>query len=196
VVDAKTPLDAYLSAIEATDDAQRDALLARHAAQIRTQVQNLSSKSYAAQLDRAPEFVVLFIPGESFLQAALQQQPDLMNYAMERNVIIATPRTLLSLLRAVHEGWREERLAENAQRISELGVELHKRLCTALEHLGRLGKSLDSTVSHYNKFVGSIESQVITQAKRFEELSVRSSKQIPEAKQIETSPRETTKAEE
>jgi len=191
VVDAKTPIDAYLSALEAPDDAQRDEQFARYVKHVRGKVDELSSKAYAAELGRSVDFVVMFIPGESFLQAAIQRDPELLERAFNRNVVIATPSTLIALLKAVAAGWREEQVAENARHIADLGQELHKRIGTAVEHLGRLGNAVESTVRHYNALVGSVESSVMPQTRKFEELGAKSQKELPvEAKVIETAPRE------
>lgn len=196
VVDAKTPFDAFIDAAEADDETQRAELLDRHTDQVWTQVQNLAKKDYQRQFDRSPDFVVLFIPGESFLQAAVQRRPDLIEKAMQSNVVIATPTTLISLLKAVAAGWREQQVAENASRISDLGQELHKRLCIALAHLENLGKAVSKTVEHYNKFLGSLESQVLPQARRFQELGADSHKELPASlESIDTTARSTAKIE-
>jgi len=196
VVDAKTPIDAYLSALEAPDDAQREEQFGRYVKHVRGKVDELSSKSYAAELGRSVDFVVLFIPGESFLQAAIQRDPELLERAFNRNVVIATPSTLIALLKAVAAGWREEQVAENAKHIADLGQELHKRIGTAIEHLGRLGNAVESTVKHYNALVGSVESSVMPQTRKFEELGAKSQKELPvEVKVIETAPRELRSAE-
>jgi len=191
IVDAKTPLDAFISAIECDeDDDQRAAYYQQHAAQVETQIKTLAAKQYTAQFASTPEFVVLFIPGESFLQAAAQVRPNLFEDAMKQGVIIASPSTLVALLKAVAVGWREQRIAENARRISELGKELHKRLGTAFEHVAALGSSLDKSVSKYNALVGSLQTSVLPQAKRFQEMGADSHKQLPdELKPIDLQPR-------
>ncbi|MEM9752199.1 MAG: DNA recombination protein RmuC [Planctomycetota bacterium] len=193
VVDAKTPITAFIDAAESTEDADREANLTRHVRHIEDKVAELSSKRYQDHF-HAADFVVLFIPGESFLYAAAQRKPDLIETALAKQVVIATPTTLISLLKVVALGWREERLAENARRIQELGVELHKRVATATAHLSNLGKAVGKTVEHYNKFVTSFESRVVTQAKRFEELDAGApGKQLPNTGEItivETAPRE------
>ena len=191
VIDAKTPLDAYLSAIEASDETQRRTFMETHANQIVKKVADLSGKQYAEQFARSPDFVVLFIPGESFLYAAVQIRPDLLEHAMSKQVVIATPGTLISLLKAVALGWREERIAENAERISSLGQELHKRLCDTVGHMTKLGGSLEAAVKAYNRFVGSFETRVMVSARKFEDLGADSNKALPEqVDPIETSPRE------
>jgi len=179
VVDAKTPLDAFITAIETEEEAQRDAHLERHAVQLENKVKELSAKQYMGQFSQSPDFVVLFIPGESFLHAAVQRRPQMLEDAMEKSVIIATPSTLIALLKAVAMGWREQRIAESAQKIYELGRELHSRLGTAFNHVGNLGKAMSTTVNHYNKLVGSLESSVLPQARRFQELGADSPKELP-----------------
>ncbi len=193
VIDSKTPIDAFISAVEAADDNERDRYLDQHVTQIETQVRSLCRKDYAAQFDRSPDFVVMFIPGESFLSAAVERKPDLIESAMTRGVVIATPTTLVTLLKAVAIGWREQQVAQHARRISLLGQELHERIAVATEHLQKLGKNLEDAVKTYNQFLGSFESRVLSTARKFKELGADSAKELPAdatASQIERLPRD------
>ena len=172
VVDAKAPLAAYLEAVEAKDEATRTARLADHARQLRAHVDALSKKAYWEQFRQAPEFVILFLPGESFYAAALEADPSLLEGSAERRVLLATPTTLIALLRSVAVGWRQASFTENAERVAALGRELHKRLGDLAGHLAHVGGSLDAAVHHYNRAVGSFESRVLVTARRFEALGV------------------------
>jgi DNA recombination protein RmuC len=171
VVDAKAPLSAYLEAVEAQDDATRQAKLAEHARQVRDHVAALSRKSYWDQFQSsAPEFVVMFLPGESFFSAALEQDPGLIEAGAAKNVVIATPTTLIVLLRAVAYGWKQEKIAENAQRIADLGRQIYERLADMGGHLARVGRNLGQATSAYNAAMGSLESRVLVSARKLKEL--------------------------
>jgi DNA recombination protein RmuC len=173
VVDVKTPLEAYLAAIEAQSDEDRARELRRHAQIVAARVRELASKSYWAQFERSPDFVVLFLPGDQFLSAALQENPDLIDESLSQNVMLATPTSLVALLKAVAYGWKQTALAENAEEVRRLGEDLYKRLAVFGEHLARLGKALGGGVDAFNKAVGSLEQQVLPAARRFPELGLR-----------------------
>ena len=172
VIDAKASLNAFLELQEAPDDAAREAIGLRHVQSVRGHVQGLSAKTYWDQFDASPDFVAMFVPLDSALAAALNHAPDLMTEAMDRRVVIVTPTTLFALCKAVVYGWRVEEQAANARKIADLGRELYKRIAVMGGHAGAVGRALEQAVGKYNQFVGSLETQVLTQARRFEELKV------------------------
>ncbi len=189
VVDAKTPLDAYLSAVGAKTEEERRQFLQQHARKVRERMRELASKAYWTQYRDSPDFVVMFVPGEQFLSAALDEDPKLMEDAFTNKVVLATPTSLIALLRAVAFGWRQQAVAENAEQIRELGEELFKRIATFNEHLGRIGRALGQSVEHYNKALGSWEHQVLPSARRFPEMGIREKKPLPELEQLDVTPR-------
>ncbi|MEE8555607.1 MAG: DNA recombination protein RmuC [bacterium] len=190
VVDAKTPLLAYLEAVEAEDEELRTAKLREHAAQVKTHVKKLSAKAYWEQFPSAPEFVVMFLPGESFFSAALEQDPELIELGAQQRVILATPTTLIALLRAVAYGWRQERITENAERISELGRSLYERLAIMTEHFQKVGGSLQRATKAYNDTIGTLERNVLSAGRRFTELGVASKRELEVLEPVEGSVRE------
>ena len=188
IVDAKAPLDAYLEASDTTDETTRTELLRKHAAQIRQHVRALASKAYTDHFDETPEFVVLFLPGEIFFSAALAQDPTLIEVGAEQGVIIATPTTLIALLRAVFYGWKQEAISRDARRISEMGRELYKRIASVGTHFARVGKSLEGATKAYNDAVGSLERRVLPKAREFEHLD-RASSTLDVLPTVEQTPR-------
>jgi len=190
VVDAKAPLEAYLEAIDCESEREKEIKLKEHAARIRAHITMLSRKSYWEQFRPAPEFVVLFLPGETFFSAALEKDPSLIEMGVDKQVILATPTTLIALLRAVSYGWRQESLSKNAEQISVLGRELYKRLSDMSSHFGKVGKSLSGAVASYNKAVGSLESRVLTTARRFEQIDqIEGAQKMEPLEQIEQTAR-------
>jgi DNA recombination protein RmuC len=189
VVDVKAPLDAYLEALEAVTDEARQIALKRHGQQVETRVRQLSSKNYWTQFEHSPEFVVMFLPGDQFLSAALAERPELLETALKQNVILATPSTLIALLKTVAYGWRQASVAENAALIRALGQELYKRLGNFTAHLGKVGQRLGAAIEAYNSAVGSLERQVMPQARRFPELGVTPDAPLAQLEQIDLFPR-------
>jgi DNA recombination protein RmuC len=193
VIDAKCSLNAYLDACEEVDDEKREACFRAHVASMRNHAQQLGSKAYWALFGDAADYVIMYIPGEHFLAAALEQDPALWDWAFERRVLLATPTNLVAIAKTVASIWRQERLAEAAQEIANLGKELHSRLATMNEHMTRVGKNLSTANSAYNQMVGSFESQVLTQAKRFETPGAGSAKTLDTPPMVEVAPRPLTK---
>lgn len=189
VVDSKAPLQAYLESLEAPSDAERKACLRQHARQIRDHLQKLSAKNYWQQFQPTPEFVVLFLPGETFFSAALGQDPGLIEAGVDQKVLLATPTTLIALLRSVAYGWQQEQLTENAMLISQLGRELYDRLSTMSAHFSQMGKGLERAVDSYNKGIASLDSRVLVSARKFKDLGAGSSKELDSGAQIEKAPR-------
>lgn len=190
VVDAKAPLNAYLEALEATGDARKSALLILHAKQVRDHVKRLSEKAYWQQFDRSPEFVIAFLPGEVFYSTALEQDPSLLEQSVEKRVLLATPTTLIALLKAVAFGWRQERMAREAQQVADIGAELHDRLSKFVAHFDDLRSSLDGAVKAYNRAMGSMESRVLVSARKLRELGAAGTQpELPFIDPIDTQPR-------
>jgi DNA recombination protein RmuC len=189
VVDSKVPLDAYLAHLEAQSDDQRAVHLARHAKQTRDHITKLASKGYQRQFDSTPDLVVMFVPSDGIYQAALAQDPALIEYGVHQQVLMATPTTLIGLLRAVHYGWRQELIAQSAREIAEAGRELHRRLARFIDPLAKIGRQLGSAVGAYNEAVGSFDSRIVPQLRRIEEAGAKSERDLLAPAPIESSPR-------
>jgi DNA recombination protein RmuC len=190
VVDSKVPLDAYLAALDAGDDAElRERELDRHARQLRSHLDTLASKAYHARLEQSPEFVVCFIPNEAIYSAALDRDPSLLEHGAAKNVLIATPATLIALLHAVYYGWRQEKIAESAREIADAARELHKRTANFLEPFAKVGRQLRSTTDAYNSAVASLEARLLPQLRRIEEAGAKSEKELAPPAAIDTPPR-------
>ena len=189
VVDVKTPLDAYLDAMEATDDVTRNQHLQNHARRMTEHVNKLSSKAYFDQFERSPEFVILFVPGDQFLTAALDVKPDLLDEALRKKVLLITPTSFVALLKVVAYGWMQLKLSANTSEIRDLAVELHGRLGSFSKHLAAVGKKLNDSVDSYNKAIGSLESRVLPSTRRFTELGVDSGKSIDSPQAIDSQSR-------
>ncbi|MEM1071415.1 MAG: DNA recombination protein RmuC [Planctomycetota bacterium] len=188
-VDAKTNTYAYIEAVNAADDIERERHLDRFAKHVGEQAKKLAEKSYWSAFEGSPEFVVMFVPGDHFIDAALTRQPELLDHAAQRGVILASPSTLIGLLRAVAVGWQEHRLAEEAGELFKLGKELHERAAVAFEHAGKLGKTISQTVGHYNSLVGSIDSRLVPTLRKFEDVGSKSARTLEEMKPVERQPR-------
>lgn len=184
-VDAKTNVDAYLDALDAKTPEEGERHLERYAETVMLQAQKLARKEYWAHFEASPEFVVMFLPGDQLVDAALQRRPDLIDYAAQKNVVIASPSTLIGLLRAVHVGWREKSLTDSAKELFELGRELHQRASIALEHAATVGDSLERARKSYNDFAGSIDSRLMPTLRKFEERGARSAKELPTLRRID-----------
>ena len=189
VVDSKVPLDAYLSALEAATDDERELHAARHAKQTREHITKLASKGYQRQFDATPEFVVMFVPSDGIYQAALAADPALIEYGVQQQILMATPTTLIGLLWAVHYGWRQELIAESAREIAQSARELHNRLGRFVEPLGKVGRQLDSAVSAYNEAVGSFDGRVMPQVRRIEQAGASSEREMLSPRVVETTAR-------
>lgn len=196
VVDVKTPLDAYINATEASDDGSREAALVQHARKVRERINELAKKEYWNQFPRSPDFVILFIPGDQFLAAALDRDPALIDDALRQKVMLATPTSFVALLKAVAYGWRQVALADNAETIRTLAEQLYDRLSTFAGHLGSAGQSLGRAVEHFNKAVGSLERQVLPGARKFTELGVHPKKELGSLDPLEVQPRKLESADE
>ncbi|HTA35808.1 MAG TPA: DNA recombination protein RmuC [Solirubrobacteraceae bacterium] len=192
VVDSKVPLDAYLSALEATGEDERELHIARHARQTREHISKLAAKGYHAQLEQTPEFVVMFVPSDGIYQAALAGDPALIEYGVSQQILMATPTTLIGLLWATHYGWREERIAESAREIAESARELHRRLGRFVEPLAKVGRQLDSAIVAYNEAVGSFDARVVPQVRKIEEAGAASDREVQAPPAVETTARAVT----
>ena len=190
IVDAKTPLDAYLSAVQSDSQPEQEAHLKHHARKVRERMKELASKAYWSQFKQSPDFVILFIPGEQFLTSALDHDDTLLEDAFANRVILATPTTLVALLRSVAYGWQQASISENAERVRDLAQDLYKRLYTFCSHLQRIGKNLDDSVENYNKAIGSLERQVLPGARKFTELGIQAKEEIPLIDEIEKKARD------
>jgi DNA recombination protein RmuC len=186
------PLDAYLAHLEAQTDDERGVQMARHARQTRDHITKLASKGYQRQFDASPDLVVMFVPSDGIYQAALAEDPALIEYGVHQQVLMATPTTLIGLLRAVHYGWRQELIAESAREIAEAGRELHRRLARFVDPLAKVGRQLGSAVSAYNEAVGSFDSRVMPQLRRVEEAGAKSERELTNPAPVEATPRPLT----
>ncbi|MDH3647864.1 MAG: DNA recombination protein RmuC [Gammaproteobacteria bacterium] len=192
IVDAKTPMEGYLAAAQATDDVARKEALTRHATNVRRRVRELAGKNYWAQFKHSPEFVVMFVPGDQFLGAALNQDPALLEDALKQRILLVTPTSLIALLKSVAYGWRQSVLTDNAEKIRDLAEELFKRLAGFTEHVATLGSALNKSVDTYNRAVGSLERQVLPQARKFTEMGITERKKLAAVEPIDKTARNNT----
>jgi DNA recombination protein RmuC len=190
VIDAKAPLDAFLRGVDAPSEEARQAAVGDHVRLVKTHIGQLSSKEYWSQFAPSPEFVVMFLPGEAFFIAALEQDPELIQNSVAQRVVLASPITLIALLRAVSYGWRQKRVEEQAEAIAQLGATLYERLATLAEHFGKVGDSIDRAAKAYNAAVGTLERNVLSAARRFPELGTSAKKELPEVEPIDSAIRE------
>jgi DNA recombination protein RmuC len=186
VVDSKVPLAAYLAAFDTLDDNERQAKMAEHVNQVRARVRELSDKEYWSQFKKSPDFVVMFLPDETFFSAALQMDPELIEFGVKRRVLLATPTTLIALLKSAAFGWRQDSLAQNAQQISDLGKELYDRIRIFAQHMDGVRGGIEQSVRSYNKAVGSLETRVLASARRFKDLSATTAGDLPESLPVDT----------
>jgi DNA recombination protein RmuC len=186
VIDAKAPLDAFLRGIDSPTEEARQEALKNHVRLVKTHISQLSGKEYWSQFSPSPEFVVMFLPGEAFFSAALEQEPDLIQQSVEQRVVLASPITLIALLRAVSYGWRQKRVEEKAEEIATLGASLYERLGTLAEHFGKVGDSIDRAAKAYNAAVGTLERNVLSAARRFPELGTSSKKELPPVEPVDS----------
>jgi DNA recombination protein RmuC len=189
VIDCKAVLDGFVDAAAANDEDQRKLHLARHSQQVRSRARELSAKSYWSQFKNSPEFVVMFLPGEAFLYAAVENDSALIEDCLKNRVIVATPTTLMALLKAIEFGWRQEEVSLNAEEIRRHGKDLYDRIVVLAGHFARLGASLDAAIGQYNNAVGSLETRVLVTARKISELGARSDKELPDPQPIDTRPR-------
>jgi DNA recombination protein RmuC len=192
VIDCKVALDAFLDAASAADDDSRKLHLQRHCQQVRARARELAAKSYWSQFKQSPEFVVMFLPGEAFLYAAVEHDGTLIEDCLKNRVIVATPTTLIALLKAIEFGWRQEEISQNAEEIRKHGKDLYDRIVTLAGHFERLGNSLNTTVMHFNNAVGSLETRVLVTARKISELGARSDKELPDVEPVDVQARQLT----
>ncbi len=190
VIDCKATLDAFLDAAAASDEDVRKVCMQRHCAQVRARARDLSQKSYWSQFPRSPEFVVMFLPGEAFLYAAVEHDGNLIEDCLKNRVIVATPTTLIALLKAIEFGWRQEEVTRNAEEIRELGKQLYERIATLAGHFARLGANIDNVVGSYNQAIGSLETRVLVTARKISEMGARTDRELPEPQLVDARPRE------